>query len=204
MQKKFMIIISIMATVIILLSSVIIYLVFFKPSTTTNIQNNNNNSTVEQPAEEDNSLNLPTEGNDTVLTTNSKTKIRVINEYDDAILTKKKNLLIMFASWCPNCQEEITEIQKILEHYKNSKNVNVVVIAHEYNDSVKDLITLLENEVNFGEIEVLLDLGRVIRKHIDPEASTIPISYVLNKKGEVLHTLNEGITLDKAIELIEN
>ena len=56
---------------------------------------NENTQTENNEQEENaNSLNLPTEGNDTVLTTNSDTTLRVINEYDDAFFTKKKNLLM--------------------------------------------------------------------------------------------------------------
>lgn len=148
------------------------------------------------------SLDLPTEGNNTILTTDSSTILRVVNEYDKNFFTAKKNLLIMFASWCPNCQEEISEIEKILEHYKNIKDVNVVLIAHEYDNTVTDLIDLLENDVDFGDVEVKIDLGRVIRKEIDPEASTIPISYVVDKNGKVLEVHNESLTLEKAIDMV--
>lgn len=147
-------------------------------------------------------LELPTEGNNTILTTNSDTTLRVINEYDKNFFTAKKNLLIMFASWCPNCQEEISEIEKLLKHYKNAKDVNVVLIAHEYDNTVTDLIDLLENDVDFGDVEVKIDLGRVIRKTIDPEASTIPISYVVDKNGKVLEVHNESLTLEKAIDMV--
>lgn len=160
----------------------------------------NNNS--EFP-NENNSLNLPTEGNNTVLTTNSPTTLRVVNEYDKKFFTAEKNLLIMFASWCPNCQTEITEIEKILNRYKNNSNVNIVLIAHEYEDTVEDLIKLVEQDVNFGDVEVKIDLGRTIRRKLDPEASTIPISYVVDKNGKVLAVHNESLTLEKAIEMLE-
>ena len=205
MNKKYTITISIMAAVIVMLIAIIITMAIYTNSLMQYIQDNNLANGAEQ-TEGDNSstLNLPTSGNDYVLNTDSNTTIRVVNEYDKNFLTKDKNLLIMFASWCPNCQEEITEIQKILERYEDSKDINVVVIAHEYNDTVTDLIDLLENDVDFGNIEVKLDLVRVIRKTIDPEASTIPISYVVDKNGKVLEVLNEGITLNKAIDMLED
>lgn len=167
---------------------------------TTGNENNNNNE--QQEPGEYTPLDLPTEGNNTVLTTESDTTLRVVNEYDKNFFTAKKNLLIMFASWCPNCQEEISEIEKILKHYKNSKDVNVVLIAHEYDNTVTDLIDLVENDVDFGNVEIKVDLGRVIRKTIDPEASTIPISYVVDKNGKVLEVHNESLTLEKAIDMV--
>ncbi len=176
-----------------------------KANTNTTVENptTENNENVNNEEENSNSLNLPTEGNNTVLTTASDTTLRVVNEYDKSFFSKEKNLLIMFASWCPNCQEEISEIEKILKHYKNTKNVNVILIAHEYDDTVTDLINLLENDVDFGNIEIKIDLGRVIRKEIDPEASTIPISYVVDKNGKVLESYNDSLTLEKAIEMVE-
>lgn len=164
-----------------------------------NVGNNNNNNNENNG----NAIELPTEGNDTILTTNSDTTLRVVNEYDKSFFTAKKNLLIMFASWCPNCQEEISEIEKILARYKDNNNVNVVLIAHEYEGTVSDLISLIENDVDFGKTEVKIDLGRVIRKTIDPEASTIPISYVVDKNGKVIESYNGSLTLEKAIEMVE-
>lgn len=170
-----------------------------KPNNEIVTGNSNNN---EEQNNDYTPLELPTEGNNTILTTESLTTLRLVNEYDKNFFTAKKNLLIMFASWCPNCQEEISEIEKILQHYKNVKDVNVVLIAHEYDNTVTDLITLLENEVNFGDVEVKIDLGRIIRKTIDPEASTIPISYVVDKNGKVLEVYNDSLTLKKAIEML--
>ena len=146
---------------------------------------------------------IPDKGNLTVIDTNVDTSIRVVNEFDETFTAYDKNLLIMFASWCPNCKEEISEIEKILNRYKNSKNINVVLIAHEYEDTITDLVDLIENDVNFGNIEVNLDLKRVIRKHIDPTASTIPISYVIDKKGNILNKHDDSLTLEKAIEMVE-
>lgn len=204
MQKKYLATIIVIFILGLIIGGTTIYY-FTKSPIDNNGENINNENTnnVDEEINNSNTLNLPTEGNDTILTTNSDTTLRVVNEYDKAFFTANKNLLIMFASWCPNCQEEISEIEKILKYYKDNKDVNVVVIAHEYDDTVTDLITLLEDDVNFGNIEVKVDLGRVIRKQIDPEASTIPISYVIDKNGNVLAVHNESLTLQKAKEMIE-
>lgn len=204
MQKKFWITTVIAFILGLVIGGLCIYFIT-KDNTNTPIENptTENNENVNNEEENSSSLNLPTEGNNTVLTTKSNTTLRVVNEYDKSFFTKEKNLLVMFASWCPNCQEEISEIEKILKHYKNNKNVNVILIAHEYNDTVTDLINLIENNVDFGSTEVKIDLGRVIRKEIDPQASTIPISYVVNKNGKILESYNDSLTLEKAVEMVE-
>lgn len=149
---------------------------------------------------------IPTTGNNAILKTNTDTTIRIINEFDKSLFSAKKNLLIMFGSWCPNCQEELAEVEKILEYYKDNKNVNILVIAHEFNNTdypLTGIISLIENDVKFGNIEVLVDFGRVIRKAIDPEASTVPISYVVDKSGEILATHAQTLTLAKAKEMLK-
>lgn len=202
MKKKFIVITIIEICIIIILSGILIYLVFFKGNTN-NVEEPSNSNVENVVDSNDNKIEIPKEGNNYVITTKSKTTLRIINEYDNSMFTKSKNLLIMFGSWCPNCQKEISEIEKIIKKYKNDKNVNVIIIAHEYEDTISDLISLVENQVDFGDIEIKVDLGRVIRKTIDPEASTVPISYVVNKKGKVLKVHNESITLEKAIELVK-
>ena len=173
-----------------------------KPNVELNSPITNTTETATSTPEENPTFNLPTVGNHTVFTTKSDTTLRIVNEYDENFLTSNKNLLIMFASWCPNCQAEITEIEKIIKHYKNNKDVNIVLIAHEYDDTISDLINLVENNVNFGDVEVKVDLPRAIRKKIDPIASTIPISYVVDKTGKVLQVHNDSLTLEKAIDMI--
>ena len=204
MQKKHILILIITFVLGIVIGAICTYIYINKPDGDNSnvISNNGNENNNEHEQNGNNTLDLPTVGNNTILTTESDTTIRVVNEYDKNFFTAKKNLLIMFASWCPNCQEEISEIEKILKHYKNSKDVNVVLIAHEYDDTVTDLIGLVENDVDFGNVEIKVDLGRVIRKTIDPEASTIPISYVVDKNGKVLEVHNASLTLEKAIDMV--
>ena len=177
MSKKYLV--AIIVFIILLgITGIVIY--YFNNNE--EVPNGDNNITIDNTENENNTLDLPTEGNLTVIDTDVDTTIRVINQYDETFFSAKKNLLIMFASWCPNCQKEISEIEKILKHYKDNKDVNVVLIAHEYEGTVTDLIDLIENDVDFGDVEVQLDLKRIIRKTIDPDASTIPISYVVDKK----------------------
>ena len=199
--------ILLMAIMFVLIFGMLAFLLFFmiNRSTTTPLPNAGN---TEVPATHlgPHKDSIDTETNDTVIKTNNETKIRIINKMDKSMFTAKKNLLIMFASWCPNCQEEILEIEAIINHYKDNKDVNVIVIAHEFNKEdypVSSLITLLEENVNYGDFEVFLDFGRIIRGTIDPEANTIPISYVVDKNGKILQKHEQSLTLDKAIEMLK-
>ena len=193
-------------TLIICLSILIIAIVAFVVFFTiieNNTQNNSTPITSDSILDSETIENLPTTGNDYIINTTSDTTLRIINEYDAGLFTKDKNLLIMFASWCPNCQEEISEIEKILQKYENDENINIILIAHEFEDSINDLIALVENDVDFKNIEVNVDLNIVIRKHLDPEASTIPVSYVVDNNGNVLEKYASSLTLDKANEMLK-
>lgn len=203
MSKKNLPIILIIAIFCLMVLGIsVYYFTNLSSSNNTGVTNNNGESQNNEQGSPNITLNLPTEGNDTLIPINSKSTLRVVNEYDKNFFTAEKNLLIMFGSWCANCQEEISEIEKILNHYKDIKGVNIVLIAHEFEETVPDLIDLLENDVDFGNVEVKIDLKRIIRKTIDPEASTIPISYVLDKKGNVLEIYNDSLTLNKAIKMV--
>lgn len=197
MNKKYLII-CITITFIALTFGITIGIYFSKNMNENTTEITNNNTTTEN-----NEFNLPTTGNYTVIEINSKTTLRVINEYDKSFFTAKKNLLIMFGSWCEHCQEEIKDIEEIVNYYYDNKNVNVILIAHEYDDTISDLKDLVEEDVDFKDTEVLIDLGRIVRKTIDPEASTVPVSYVVDKNGNILNKHDSAITLDKAKEMLK-
>jgi len=164
---------------------------------------NNNNTPPIYVYDEETTSNIPETGNDYIIKTSSDTNLRVLNEYTTEFFTAKKNLLIMFGSWCSHCKEELVDVEKIMTVYRNNKDVNVILIAHEYEDTLSDLITLVEQDVNFGNVEILVDLKRVIRKTLDPEANTVPISYVVDKNGMVLEKNNGAITLDIANDMLK-
>ena len=204
MTKKEIILMVIMFA---LIFGMLAFLLFFmiNRETTTPLPNSGN---TELPATQlgPHKDSIDTETNNTVIKTNNETKIRIINKMDSSMLSAKKNLLIMFASWCPSCQVEILEIESIINHYKEDKDVNVIVIAHEFNKDdypLSGLITLLEENVNYGDFEVFVDFGRIIRKTIDKDANTIPISYVVDKNGNILQKHEQTLTLEKAQEMLK-
>lgn len=165
----------------------------------------NNNSQTENnfPNGNTNEVTLPTTGNNVIQATNSDTTLRFINEYTTEFYTADKNLLIMFGSWCSHCKEELKDVEKIVSYYKDNKNVKVILIAHEYQDTISDLTKLVEQDFDFGDMQIFIDLKRIIRKTIDPEASTVPISYVVDKNGKILVKNNGAITLDIAKDMLK-
>lgn len=161
------------------------------PGTKTDDGNNNSDITFN---EDDNSQ---------IITTKSNSTIRVINYYDKTMFEGKNTILFMWASWCPNCATEMQALNDIIKKYKNDKDVNIVFIAHEFKYSgIDGLLSLLEGGTVDFDTEILLDFGRVIRKAIDPEASTIPKTYFLDKNSNILHKLDEAVTVEQIDNLI--
>ena len=78
MQKKFGIISIVTFIVGLVIGGTVIYFIT-KPENSTNATNENN-EIVNNEEPTSNSLNLPTKGNDTILTTESNTTLRVVNE----------------------------------------------------------------------------------------------------------------------------
>lgn len=164
-----------------------------------------NSSANNTPIDNDNNTNIILNKNDNkqVITTNSNSTIRVVNFYDETMFKGKNTVLFMWASWCPNCQEEFEALDKILKKYKNDENVNIVFIAHEFEQTdgnIDSLLSLLEGGTVDFNTEILLDFGRVIRKQIDPEEGYIPRTYFLDKNCNVLEEVTEPVT----VELVEN
>lgn len=148
----------------------------------------------------DNVISIPSVGNDFVYQTTSKATIRVINEYDESIFKGKKTVLLIWSSWCNSCQKELTELEKITNYYKKS-DIQIVLVSHNYD--IDSLVEFLESgEVNYNS-EILLDLGRIIRKNIDPTAYTIPVSYVLDPEINILYKYDGPVTLELVQEWCE-
>lgn len=168
-------------------------------STPVDINNNNNNNNLNV------NVNTNKSDNEQVIKTNSNSTIRVINFYDETMFKGKNTVLFMWASWCPNCATEFDALNEILKKYKNDKDVNIVFIAHEFEQAdgnIDSLLSVLEGgEVDF-DTEILLDYGRVIRNHIDPEEGYIPRTYFLDKNCNVLEEVTTAVTFDLVEELI--
>lgn len=134
-------------------------------------------------------ININTE----VIQTNSNTTIRVINTFDESMFKHKNTALIMWATWCKNCEEELQDLKNILD-YSTNTDLQIILIAHEYEK--QDLIDFVENEMDFG-CEIYLDLKRTIRHNIDKDEDSIPVTYFLDKKCNVLNKHRGPISFEE-------
>lgn len=104
----------------------------------------------------------------------------VYTAYIENYYSEENTLVIFWASWCHNCQDETEAITTLMSENPNRK---IVVVSHD--ETKNDLENYLtKNELNWF---VIYDPTRIIRRAIDPEANSIPNTYLLNSKGEVIN-----------------
>ncbi|MNI60975.1 Sporulation thiol-disulfide oxidoreductase A precursor [compost metagenome] len=118
----------------------------------------------------------------------------VLVEANDNLLKdymeNKKMLVICWASWCHVCTSETSEIDQFI-----NKNPDKQVIIVSHDNKKEDIENYLkENDLKWF---VIYDRDRIIRKSLDPQATTIPATYLLDKKGNVINTYKSKMTLDE-------
>lgn len=142
-----------------------------------------------------------TTDNSTIIKTNSNATIRIINEYDASTFKGKKSILIMWGTWCSHCAATLQDNKDIVDYYKDT-DINVYLISHDF--EIQTLVDFLEKDTQFNfEEEIFLDLNRVIRKAIDPEANSVPIAYILDENLNILAKFDGGITLQESKDILE-
>lgn len=100
-----------------------------------------------------------------------------------------------WTSWCPACKEEIPEIQKFYEQYKD--RVAVLAINITYSDKMKDIQNILkENQVTFP---VLLDEKSTNSVTDRYGVYAIPASFFIDEKG-IIRAHHEGAMTLKTLE----
>ena len=199
MNKK--IIIIILCVILCLVLSIGAYVIIQDYNGRNAWKPNNDNPSNENEAQ--NEIIFNETDNSQIIKTNSNSTIRVINYFDESMFKGKNTILFMWASWCPNCATEMEALNEILAKYKNDKNFEIVFIAHEFKDSgIDTLLELLEGGTVDFDTEILLDFGRVIRHELDPEAGTIPKTYFLDKDLNILHRIDEAVTVNQIDTLI--
>lgn len=98
------------------------------------------------------------------------------NKFDMASLKGKKVIVSFYASWCPNCIEEL----KILNSIKNQKLADIEVLAVT-DESIEKLVAF-KNKTQYP-FTFLTITGQFPEIGIN----SIPVTYLLNTKGEIVY-----------------
>jgi peroxiredoxin len=93
---------------------------------------------------------------------------------------KCKNLIINFwATWCPYCIQEMPDLQKLHDKYKDDNFTVIAINVREKGSKAKEYL-----EENNIEIPVLLDIEGTASSVYG--ANSIPLSVAVNKDGIIV------------------
>lgn len=134
---------------------------------------------------------------------NLKSKNRseyIINNVDETLLTNyiekgKYTMVSFWASWCSNCQKESEALNSFMI---DNKDINFIVVSHD--NSVDELNSYLQSHENYNWF-IIYDNKKTIRASIDKDANTIPRTYLLDGKGNVVDFIKVIATEEKLEEL---
>ena len=107
----------------------------------------------------------------------------------------KKVFLNFWASWCPPCKAEMPDIEKLYGQTKDSDLIILAVNMGEDKSIAKSFID--DHKYSFT---VLLDLDQSVASKYNIAA--IPTSFFINKEGNIISTIQGGMTLEQMKENI--
>ena len=154
---------------------------------------NSDNTSTTAPSSSNASLN-----NNQIITVDNDSTIRIITDYNENMFKGHKSLIFFWASWCSHCQEEYDVLKTALTDYQN-KGYTIYVISHD-NDINELAEYMRKNDLNY---EVYFDEKRIIRSNINPEADSVPLTYILDKDAKLIDSHEGPITLEELDQLIE-
>lgn len=136
--------------------------------------------------------------NNNIISIDDDSSVRIITEYDENMFKGHKSLIFIWASWCSHCQEELDVLKTAISDYQD-KGFTIYLISHDYD--VNELVEYMKtNDINY---EVYFDEQRIIRANLNPEASSVPLTYILNEDGKLIDSYESTITLEELDKLIE-
>ena len=127
----------------------------------------------------------------------SKPDLRVF-EGDNVFLSDLKGKWIIFnywADWCPPCIKEIPELNNLQGNYSNKLKVFLInfdmLEGEELNQQLKKFNV---------KVDSLLSDPSTIYKWVIPE--NLPVTFIINKNGDLEHTLVGPQTEEEIISLL--
>lgn len=191
-KKKFNILLTI--TVIITIIVLVIFIFTFIKYLSIKSEKNTKNENITKRTEIKYTMS---EGNSTIIPVDKDSSIRIITEYDENMFKGHKSLIFFWASWCSHCKEEYDVVKTAISDYQN-RGYEIYVISHDNEES--ELAEFMKN--NDFNYEVYFDETRIIRKNINPEASSVPLTYILDENAKLIDFHDGAITLEELNYLI--
>ncbi|MEF3254320.1 MAG: TlpA family protein disulfide reductase [Deferribacterales bacterium] len=108
---------------------------------------------------------------------------------------KGKTLVVFWGVYCPYCKQYLKNINESSSYF-SSKDIKVVAISVDYD---RQLVKNYALQTNYF-FPLYYDAGRLKKKY---NAYYIPLTVILDSKGEIEDTFPGNKTMDKLKELLE-
>jgi thiol-disulfide isomerase/thioredoxin len=129
-------------------------------------------------------------------TTHAEIMLQTLQGEDIALSSLKGKWVFInyWESWCGQCVDEISELNRF---YRKNKKHNVEVFAVNYGDlSLHNQLQLVKQfDIRYPSLQY----GTVRALHLG-NVSVVPVTFVLDPKGELSTTLYGGQTMESLAE----
>ena len=117
----------------------------------------------------------------------------------------KTVLLIFWATWCPDCLEELPDIERLYQEYKQGKNKDIVILGintpnREIETDVKGITSFMKKN-NYTFPTLMDEDGKVFEAY---DIRTYPTTYFIDRNGKISKCIKEIIHYDDIKKSIEN
>jgi hypothetical protein len=116
----------------------------------------------------------------------------------------KTVLLIFWATWCPDCLEELPDIERLYKEYKQGKNKDIVILGintpnREVETDVKGITAFMKKN-NYTFPTLMDEDGKVFESY---DIRTYPTTYFIDRKGKISRCIKEIMHYDDMKKSIE-
>ena len=120
----------------------------------------------------------------------------------------KTVLLIFWATWCPDCLEELPDIERLYKEYKQGKNKDIVILGintpnREIETDIKGITAFMKKN-NYTFPTLMDEDGKVFESY---DIRTYPTTYFIDRNGKISRCIKEIMHYDdmkKSIEMSFN
>ena len=109
----------------------------------------------------------------------------------------KTVILIFWATWCPDCLEELPDIERLYKEYQLEKNENIVILGintpnREVETDVKGITAFMQKN-NYTFPTLMDEDGKVFESY---DIRTYPTTYFIDKNGKISRCIKEIMHYD--------
>ena len=121
-------------------------------------------------------------------------EMRNIKEWDGKLI-----VLNFWATWCPPCLKEIPEFIELQETY-GDQGFQIIGIAIDEEEAVREYVEKVG--MNYPSL-VVQDEGVMLAKRYGNGIGALPYTVIINRDGEISHTIRGELSKIRAKELME-